>query len=57
VLSTTLHVPSPRRRLVPRARLTDQLRVNGAAGPRLILGAAPAWFGKTTLLARWLEAA
>jgi hypothetical protein len=42
-------MPSPHRRLVPRARPTDQLRVDGGAGARLILGAAPAGFGKTTL--------
>jgi len=54
VLGTKLHLPSLRRRLVQRARLTDQLRVDGADGPRLVLVAAPAGFGKTTLLAQWL---
>lgn len=54
VLGTKLHLPSPRRRLVQRARLTDRLRANGGAGPRLVLVAAPAGFGKTTLLAQWL---
>ncbi len=57
VLGTKLHLPSPRRRLVPRARITDQLRVGGGEGPRLVLVAAPAGFGKTTLLAQWLAAA
>jgi len=56
VLGTKLHLPSPRRRLVQRARLTDQLRAGGGAGPRLVLVAAPAGFGKTTLLAQWLAA-
>src|SRR3954447_386567 len=56
VLGTKLHLPSPRRRLVPRARLTDPLRADGGEGPRLILVAAPAGFGKTTLLAQWLAA-
>jgi LuxR family transcriptional regulator, maltose regulon positive regulatory protein len=57
VLRTKLHLPSPRRRLVQRARLTDQLRAGGGEGPRLVLVAAPAGFGKTTLLAQWLAAA
>src|SRR5918993_3268375 len=57
VLGTKLHVPSPRRRLVRRARLTDRLRADGGEGPRLVLVAAPAGFGKTTLLAQWLAAA
>ena len=56
VLGTKLHLPSPRRRLVSRARITDQLRVGAGAGPRLLLVAAPAGFGKTTLLAQWLAA-
>src|SRR5947209_6954306 len=56
VLGTKLHLPSPRRRLVARARITDQLRVGGGEGARLVLVAAPAGFGKTTLLAQWLAA-
>ncbi len=57
VLGTKLHVPSPRRRLVQRARLTDRLRTDDGEGPRLVLVAAPAGFGKTTLLTQWLAAA
>ncbi len=57
VLGTKLHLPSPRRRLVSRARITDQLLVAGGEGPRLVLVAAPAGFGKTTLLAQWLAQA
>jgi LuxR family maltose regulon positive regulatory protein len=56
VLSTKLHLPSPRRRLVQRARLTDQMRADGGEEPRLVLVAAPAGFGKTTFLAQWLAA-
>ena len=56
VLGTKLHLPSPRRRLVSRARITDRLRVGGGEGARLVLVAAPAGFGKTTLLAQWLAA-
>src|ERR671929_2449327 len=56
VLATKLHPPRPRRRLVERTRLTDRLRADGAEAPRLVLVAAPAGFGKTTLLAQWLAA-
>lgn len=51
----TLRVPVPRRRLVARARLTGRLR-DPASNPRLVLVAAPAGFGKTTLLMQWLGA-
>ncbi len=57
VLGTKLHLPAPRRRLVQRARLTDQLGADGVQRPRLVLVAAPAGFGKTTLLTQWLAAA
>ena len=57
VLGTKLHLPSPRRRLVQRARLTDRLGAGGGESPRLVLVAAPAGFGKTTLLVQWLAAA
>src|SRR3569623_1579252 len=57
VLGTKLHLPSARRRLVRRARLTDRLRAGGGDKPRLVLVAAPAGFGKTTLLAQWLAEA
>jgi LuxR family transcriptional regulator, maltose regulon positive regulatory protein len=55
-LGTKLRLPSPRRRLVSRARITDQLRVGAGEAPRLLLVAAPAGLGKTTLLAQWLAA-
>jgi LuxR family transcriptional regulator, maltose regulon positive regulatory protein len=54
LLATKLHPPRPRRRLVSRTRLVDRLRVDGGEAPRLVLIAAPAGFGKTTLLAQWL---
>src|SRR5690348_3033744 len=54
VLGTKLRPPRPRRRLVQRGRLIDRLRLAGGEGPRLVLVAAPAGFGKTTLLAQWL---
>ncbi len=54
MLSTKLRIPTPRRQLVPRPRLTEQLRSDAAAPPRLVLVSAPAGFGKTTLLSEWL---
>ena len=57
VLATKLHPPRPRRRLVQRTRLVDRLGADGGEGPRLVLLAAPAGFGKTTLMAQWLAAA
>ena len=54
VLGTKLHVPTPRRQLVPRPRLTDQMSADPGSLPRLVLLAAPAGFGKTTLLTQWL---
>jgi LuxR family maltose regulon positive regulatory protein len=56
VIGTKLHLPTAGRRLVARARLTDMLHADGGEGPRLVLVAAPAGFGKTTLLAQWLAA-
>ena len=57
LLGTKLRVPRPRRQLVPRGRLTDQLLGRPGAVPRLVLVAAPAGFGKTTLLTQWLGSA
>ncbi|CAM3562239.1 LuxR C-terminal-related transcriptional regulator [Occultella aeris] len=57
LLGTKLHVPSPRRELVARSRLTGRLRTPDGAAPRLVLVAAPAGFGKTTLLSQWLAGA
>ena len=56
VLRGKLHVPLPRRRLVTRPRLTDRLVAGPGERPRLVLVAAPAGFGKTTLLTQWLSA-
>src|ERR687885_1079019 len=57
VLGTKLHPPRRRRGVGRGARLTDRLGADGGEGPRLVLVAAPAGFGKTTLLAQWLAAA
>ena len=51
LVETKLLLPRPRRDLVPRPRLADRLR-HGAAAP-VTLVAAPAGFGKTTLLTSW----
>ncbi len=55
ILATKLYVPQPRAALVPRPRLRARLD-RGLAGS-LTLIAAPAGFGKTTLLADWLVTA
>jgi ATP/maltotriose-dependent transcriptional regulator MalT len=54
VLGTKLHLPSRRRELVARDRLIDRLGSAHRKSPRLVLIAAPAGFGKTTLMAQWL---
>lgn len=51
LLETKLHAPGRRRGLVERPRLTD--RLGEATLPALTIVAAPAGFGKTTLLADW----
>jgi LuxR family maltose regulon positive regulatory protein len=56
LLGTKLRPPVPRRGLVARARLVDQLGADATAVPRLVLVSAPAGFGKTTLLTQWLTA-
>jgi LuxR family maltose regulon positive regulatory protein len=53
VIATKLYVPKLRPGLVARPRLSERLR--RAAQSRLTLVSAPAGFGKTTLLAGWLE--
>lgn len=53
ILATKLYVPRARAELVPRPRLLSRLDA-GLAGP-LTLIAAPAGFGKTTILADWFR--
>jgi LuxR family maltose regulon positive regulatory protein len=55
LLRTKLYIPDVRRGLVPRPRLSDRLSRNSR--PRLTLISAAPGFGKTTLLAAWLNAA
>ncbi len=52
-LSTKVSAPLPRSGCISRSRLHEQLR-NGSSGP-LTLVAAPAGFGKTTLVREWLS--
>lgn len=54
LLETKLYVPAPRRAVVPRSRLHE--RLNRGTQGKLTLVAAPAGFGKTTVLAGWLAA-
>ncbi|HET6966444.1 MAG TPA: LuxR C-terminal-related transcriptional regulator [Acidimicrobiales bacterium] len=57
VAVSKLRVPMRRRDLVARPRLIEQLdgRLDGSGSfPRLMLVAAPAGFGKTTILTQWL---
>jgi LuxR family transcriptional regulator, maltose regulon positive regulatory protein len=55
LLETKLYVPTSRRGLVARPRLSE--RLNRGAESKLTVISAPAGFGKTTLLAEWLAAA
>jgi LuxR family maltose regulon positive regulatory protein len=52
LLTTKLYIPRPRSNLVPRPRLTE--RLNAGLDRKLTLIAAPAGFGKTTLLSEWI---
>ena len=52
LLETKLYIPRLRRALVARPRLSD--RLSHGVESKLMLVAAPAGFGKTTLLADWL---
>jgi LuxR family maltose regulon positive regulatory protein len=52
LLSTKLFIPRPRLNLVSRPRLIE--RLNAGLDKKLSLIAAPAGFGKTTLLSEWI---
>ncbi len=53
LIQTKLYRPRTRSDLIPRARLLE--RLNAALGGNVTLICAPAGFGKTTLLAEWLQ--
>ncbi len=55
VLATKLHVPGLRPDLVPRPRLTERLDDGLQRG--VVLVCAPAGYGKTVLLADWIQQA
>lgn len=55
LLSTKLYCPPASNNLVPRPRLHALLDDGIRSGSKLILVAAPAGFGKTTLIADWLQ--
>ncbi len=55
LLSTKFHLPPARLDRVPRPRLVEALNNALRLGHSLILVAAPAGFGKTTLVADWLS--
>ncbi|GAB4477357.1 MAG: LuxR C-terminal-related transcriptional regulator [Anaerolineae bacterium] len=57
MLTTKLYRPMPRPNLVPRPRLIETLDAGLAQGRRLTLVSAPAGFGKTTLIAFWVQKA
>src|SRR5215212_4725721 len=54
ILTTKLYIPPPRPNVVLRSRLTE--RLNEALHRKLTLIAAPAGFGKTTLISAWIAA-
>jgi LuxR family maltose regulon positive regulatory protein len=54
LLTTKLHIPTPRAGLVSRPHLIARLDEALRSHHRLILLSAPAGFGKTTLLAEWI---
>jgi LuxR family maltose regulon positive regulatory protein len=54
ILATKLYIPPPRPNVVLRPRLIDRLNKGHATNRRLTLIAAPAGFGKTTLVSEWI---
>lgn len=55
LLTTKFHIPPSRPNLVSRLRLVDRLNSGLENGHSLTLISAPAGFGKTTLLAEWID--
>lgn len=53
-LATKLYIPSSRARLVRRPRLLERLDAGAPRPPGVTLVAAPAGFGKTTLVGEWV---
>jgi LuxR family maltose regulon positive regulatory protein len=57
LLTTKLYVPPLRPDLVPRPRLLELMDEGLRLGRKMTLVSAPAGFGKTTLVAEWLQRA
>ena len=55
VLETKLYSPSPPGQSIPRAELLERLEQGVVAGRALTLISAPAGYGKTTVVAMWLQ--
>ena len=55
LLATKLYIPQSRPNLVARHRLSRKLDEGMHPGQRLLLVSAPAGYGKTTLIAKWLH--
>jgi LuxR family maltose regulon positive regulatory protein len=55
VLQTKLIIPLLHPNLVPRSRLTNQIEMGVQFGHKLTLVAAPAGFGKTTVVSAWVH--
>jgi len=55
ILTTKLYIPPPRPNLVPRPRLIERLDKGLGLEHKLTLISAPAGFGKTTLLSKWVS--
>ena len=53
LLTTKFHIPSRRADLVPLPRLVE--RLNDGLKGKLIIVSAPAGFGKTTIVANWID--
>jgi LuxR family maltose regulon positive regulatory protein len=54
ILRTKLYIPPLRPNLVPRPQLIDRLNQGFQLGHKLTLISAPAGFGKTTLVSKWV---
>lgn len=55
ILTTKLYIPPARPDVAPRPRLVERLNEGLALGRKLTLVAAPAGFGKTTLVSAWVH--
>ncbi len=53
LIKTKLFIPRPRKEFVPRPQLLEKLQ--RSSNKKLILISAPAGYGKTTLLAEWIN--